>query len=93
MQVYPNPNDGNMMLDYSLNSTDKGEIMIYDIAGRLIYKYELDASANQLIIINKITTPIRSSNSQGKPLPPSLTSSDKSSGISQTLVSNFCCPS
>ncbi|MFZ2205562.1 MAG: PKD-like domain-containing protein [Minisyncoccia bacterium] len=49
-KLYPNPNDGNMMLDYSLNTSDKGEIAIFDIAGKLIYKYGLDASANQIII-------------------------------------------
>lgn len=48
--IYPNPNDGNMMLDYSLDIMDKGEVLIYDIAGKLIYKYKLDASANQIII-------------------------------------------
>jgi len=48
--LYPNPNDGNMLLDYSLNTSDKGELTIYDIAGKLMYKYSLDASANQIII-------------------------------------------
>lgn len=48
--IFPNPGNGNMQLDYSLNATDKGDITIYDIAGKLIYKYELDASANQIII-------------------------------------------
>ena len=51
--IYPNPNDGNMMLDYSLNAIDKGEIAIYDIAGKLIYKYDLDVSASQIIISHK----------------------------------------
>ena len=49
-KLYPNPNNGNMMLDYALSTSDKGVIMIYDIAGKLIYKYRLDASANQIII-------------------------------------------
>lgn len=49
-KLYPNPNNGNMQLDYSLNTIDKGDITIYDIAGKLIYKYELDAAASQIII-------------------------------------------
>lgn len=54
-QIYPNPNDGNMMLDFSLDATDKGDITIYDIAGKLIYKYELNASATQIIISHPST--------------------------------------
>ena len=42
-----------MILDYSLNTSDKGDITIYDIAGKLIYKYNLDASVNQIIMSNE----------------------------------------
>lgn len=52
-QVYPNPNNGKMILDYSLNSNDKGEIVIYDVTGKLITSYSLDNKINQLIIDNE----------------------------------------
>ncbi|MFY9310168.1 MAG: T9SS type A sorting domain-containing protein [Bacteroidia bacterium] len=52
--LYPNPNDGNMVFDYSLlDENDKAELDIYDIAGKLLYKYELDISDNQLSISHK----------------------------------------
>ena len=52
--LYPNPNDGNMVLDYSLlNENDKAELALYDITGKLLFRYELNASENQLAISHK----------------------------------------
>ena len=49
-KLYPNPNNGTMLLDYKLNATDKAEIKIYDVAGKLISKYELNSSSTQINI-------------------------------------------
>lgn len=48
--LYPNPNNGNMVLKYSLKSSDKAEMRIYDITGKLINKLLLNTSTNQMII-------------------------------------------
>jgi len=48
--ISPNPNNGNMLLQYSLNPTDKAEINIYDISGKLINSYLLNSSANKISI-------------------------------------------
>jgi len=50
--LYPNPNSGNMLLDYVLKQDEVGTIKIYDIAGKLIVNYPLNANANQLQINN-----------------------------------------
>lgn len=43
-----------MTLDYSLmNENDIAELDIYDITGKLVYKYELNVSENQLAISHK----------------------------------------
>lgn len=52
-RLYPNPNNGVMMLDYNLNANDKGEILIYDITSKLIISYSLNNKINQLIINNE----------------------------------------
>ena len=51
-KLYPNPNDGNMILDYTLNQSDKGEMAIYDIAGKLIARFDLNTTNNKLLINN-----------------------------------------
>lgn len=40
-KLYPNPNNGMMELDYSLQVGDKGIIMIYDLTGRFVSDYIL----------------------------------------------------
>jgi hypothetical protein len=52
-KLYPNPNNGNMVLDYFLNTNDKGEIIIYDITGKLIDKRIINSSSNQMLISNE----------------------------------------
>ncbi len=49
-KLYPNPNNGTMLLDYSLNSTEKGELMIYDLTGKKIITYSLNNANSQLQI-------------------------------------------
>lgn len=49
-KLYPNPNNGKMLLDYTLNANEKGEIQIYDISGKLVSRYELENTKNQLTI-------------------------------------------
>lgn len=49
-KLYPNPNNGNMILDYSLNINDKAAISIYDITGKLINSYLLNTSNTQMTI-------------------------------------------
>jgi hypothetical protein len=54
--LYPNPNNGTMTLEYSLSANEQGEFIIYDLTGKLITHYELDNVNNQLIISNKQLT-------------------------------------
>ncbi len=48
--ISPNPSNGNMVLQYSLNPSDKAEINIYDISGKLINSYLLNASESKISI-------------------------------------------
>ncbi len=51
IKLYPNPNNGNMNLIYTLNKSSKGEFDLFDITGTLIKKYPLQiGEKNQLII-------------------------------------------
>jgi hypothetical protein len=50
INIYPNPTNGNISIDYTLNTTDKGELLIYDIAGKLINNYPLNASTNKMVV-------------------------------------------
>ena len=49
-KLYPNPNNGNMVLDYTINETDKAIMEIYDVSGKLIRSYSLNPASNQLIL-------------------------------------------
>ncbi len=51
-KLYPNPNNGNMLLDYTLNEGEVGIIKIYDLTGKLICSYRLNANNSQLQINN-----------------------------------------
>ncbi len=50
-KLYPNPNDGNMIFEYSLEEQSSGTFILYDITGRVINKYKLTAGqSNELKI-------------------------------------------
>jgi hypothetical protein len=49
--IRPNPNDGNMTLTYTIN--DKAQLILYDIMGRIMDEYELDAGKNLFYISNE----------------------------------------
>jgi len=48
--LYPNPNNGNMILEYDLGVEPKGKINIFDMTGKLIDTYELQNSSGKLEI-------------------------------------------
>jgi hypothetical protein len=50
IKLYPNPNNGNMVLDYTLNKNEKANIIIYDIAGKKLASYILNAEQTSLPI-------------------------------------------
>ncbi|MFH2142059.1 MAG: right-handed parallel beta-helix repeat-containing protein, partial [Bacteroidota bacterium] len=49
-KLYPNPNDGNMELQYSFEEKQDGKIIIYDNIGRITMEYDLKADKNHLKI-------------------------------------------
>ncbi len=48
--LYPNPNNGNMQLDYHLNANDNGLLFIYDLSGKLISTYKLNSTNTSMNI-------------------------------------------
>ncbi len=50
-KLYPNPNDGNMVLTYSLAEKSEGTFNLYDITGRLINHYTLVVGENNSLKI------------------------------------------
>jgi hypothetical protein len=48
--IYPNPNDGNMLLDYMLEEGKTGAVVIYDITGKKAAAYKLSPGSNTLVI-------------------------------------------
>jgi len=52
-KLYPNPNEGRMNFIYSLHESEKGELVIYDISGRVILSYKLQAGDNNQLFINE----------------------------------------
>jgi hypothetical protein len=40
-KLYPNPNDGNMLLEYELNESEIGYVLVYSIVGNLVYSSQL----------------------------------------------------
>lgn len=48
--LFPNPNDGNMVLNYSIRLGDKAVMIIYDVTGKLISNYILNSSLTQIQI-------------------------------------------
>jgi Secretion system C-terminal sorting domain len=52
LALFPNPNNGNMTLTYTISDSDKGLLMIYDLLGRVLSTYTLDPTLSQLQINN-----------------------------------------
>ncbi len=50
VNLYPNPNNGNMTLDYDLGASSNGIMYISDITGKLISTYSLQNSRGKLNI-------------------------------------------
>ncbi|MBW8050317.1 MAG: T9SS type A sorting domain-containing protein [Cytophagales bacterium] len=50
VKVYPNPNDGNMQIDYQLHKWQEGKLIMYDIMGKLLFTYKLVNEKNTLKI-------------------------------------------
>jgi len=49
-KIYPNPNNGSMQFDYSLDAGQKGSLQIFDLTGKMISQYELSESSKSLLI-------------------------------------------
>ena len=54
-KLYPNPNDGNMIFEYSLKDESTGTFVLYDITGRIINKYNLTEGSNNQLKISEST--------------------------------------
>jgi hypothetical protein len=50
IKLYPNPNNGNMQLDYSLNEGEAGILKIMDVTGKLVASYVLENSKTNIAI-------------------------------------------
>ncbi len=53
VNLYPNPNNGNMTLEYDLGSALNGKMLIFDITGKLISSYNLTQTIGKLDINNE----------------------------------------
>ena len=49
-KLYPNPNNGNMVLEYKIGDNETGEIEIYDLAGKLISSHVFNSSSTTLLV-------------------------------------------
>jgi hypothetical protein len=49
-KIYPNPNNGEMQMDYELRENENGELVIYDMTGRELSNYKLLQGKNTLQI-------------------------------------------
>ena len=52
-KLYPNPNDGNMILEYSIEGNKTSLFSIYDMTGRLVKQQSL-SSENKTTVINAV---------------------------------------
>jgi hypothetical protein len=50
LKIYPNPNDGNMRLDYYLKDSQEGLMLIFDVTGKLIKSIRMNSNTNSLVI-------------------------------------------
>lgn len=48
--IYPNPNNGNMILNYNLKHNERGNLKIHDATGRLLANFNLNNDQKQLTI-------------------------------------------
>jgi hypothetical protein len=46
--LYPNPNNGSMILDYDLGKDEKAKVELVDVTGKIISSYKLDSTKGQL---------------------------------------------
>jgi len=53
ISIYPNPNNGNMAIQYFIPQNEKSELVIYDLAGRKLNTYVLLGETNRLNISEK----------------------------------------
>jgi len=49
-ELFPNPNNGIMNFNYHLKASEKGEVVLYNIEGRKINSYNLNANSSSIII-------------------------------------------
>ncbi len=52
-KLYPNPNNGNMIVEYSLAENETGFLNLYSITGNLIHSYPLQQASHKLLIENE----------------------------------------
>ncbi len=48
--LFPNPNNGNMTLDYKLDQGQTGNLTIYDITGKLVSNHKFNSAATSMVI-------------------------------------------
>jgi len=51
-KLYPNPSNGQMILEYSIEETESAVFSIYDITGKIITEYPVN-SKNKLLLVNE----------------------------------------
>ncbi len=49
-KLYPNPNNGSMIFEYNIAKNETGQLILYDITGRIINEYALNNNSNALAI-------------------------------------------
>jgi hypothetical protein len=55
--LYPNPNDGQMMLDYTLPENQSGSFMVFDVTGNIVATIPLSSgSQHQLISLDRLAS-------------------------------------
>jgi hypothetical protein len=52
IKLFPNPSNGTITLNYTIKQSDVAAIKIYDLTGKLITDYKLNASTDQMQINN-----------------------------------------
>jgi hypothetical protein len=52
-KLYPNPNNGNMNLIYTMETSSQGQFIVYDITGKVINTYVLQQGVKNQLFINE----------------------------------------
>jgi len=52
-KLYPNPNNGNMTFEYSLQQGEFGQLIMYNVVGQLINTYSLQEGADNKLQISE----------------------------------------